>query len=393
MKPFQISDENFKKIISETSNRIFHQQFGSRTAITGEDIIEFSPHAQVNRFILFQIYQEWTIQMSKLNSPYFDFKNPEVKQAFQGFQNYLSQFIRVEKKDFKTLVDKAVYNTLRLVLNPNEVFSNFFFLNQENIALSHIERYAPYFSDFDFVISSIISYHKKHGLDRVEKKVFFEKVIRVVELYEQRVGHSIDNYRAIIFHKLTQLEISQLQTTVPKPEEIPQNNEFEGLLAKFQQLNQEVNYPINEMIEQNNTSQETIHKQQTPTNQADTNLISNTSQPKLPLHHEKQDTPSRLADRFTDQSQPNNKFLHQIDKKTQEILLDHIPMHKQFQYISKVFAGNRNKMVDTINAINQLSTMDEAENYLNTRIYNMPEVDRNDPIVVEFLQMVKNSKL
>jgi hypothetical protein len=393
MNPYIIPDDVFKKTVAETSTRIYNQHFAGRMAISGEELLEVSPYAQVNRFILFQIYQEWTIQMAKLSSPYFDFKNPEVKQALQGFQNYLSQFIRIEKKDFKPILDKAVYNSIRLILHPIEVFNNFFFMNQDQIPLSYIERYTAYFSDFDFIISSIVAYHKKHGLDKVEKSLFFEKVNRVVELYEQRVGHSIDNYRSIIFHKLTHHEISQLITTATS---VPvENEEFPGILSKLESLKKEANYPLNEIEEPQPLPTLNFIAEPEP---VVVNLNGNgqhygtpvlTNEPiieRLINQPEVKEQPARLVDRLVEQQPRTNVPIMTA------INLEQIPMHKQFQFISKVFAGNRNRMTETIKAINQFTDYSEAENYMNTRILNMPEVDREDPVVVEFMQLIKNAK-
>jgi hypothetical protein len=69
--------------------------------------------------------------------------------------------------------------------------------------------------------------------------------------------------------------------------------------------------------------------------------------------------------------------------------VDQIPLHKQFQFVQKVFAGNSNRFKDTLAALNDLPTHDEAYQYLATRILNMPEVNREDPVVQEFLQFVK----
>jgi hypothetical protein len=72
-----------------------------------------------------------------------------------------------------------------------------------------------------------------------------------------------------------------------------------------------------------------------------------------------------------------------------KINVNQIPLHKQFQFVQKVFGGNANLMKQTVDAINELKTHAAAEHYLAPRILNMPNVDRASPATQEFLLLVK----
>lgn len=474
MKSYILTDDQIKRVITDTSNKLFQSTVGNKMYLTGDELLDICPHKQLNKFILFQIYQEWHLHVTKLNSPYFDFKHDEVKGALNHFQNVLSRHIRVEKKDYKTLLDKSVYNNVKLILRPVETFLDFFFMNKEALSLHHFEKYANYFADFDFIVSSILTFHKKHQIDKVEKSVFLEKLVKVIDLYQQRVGHSIDSYRSIIFHKLTGLDLDQMvaaaqESLLANPTSQPQvtapvipQPEFTQIGQKLSQIKNEALWneqplptaqtsfpqqPIPSTIAPTSTANPTATtaSQQPIMNEAQSNAGSypiyhstaqttvqfppNTStlstptthstpghtgmtidsgiplmsvpstvqsnpstppidnnSPKLPQQVSTPagiSTPHRLADQFVASNPPST-----MNAPKNRLAIEQIPMHKQFQYIQKVFAGNRNKFKDTLEALAQLPTAAEAEQFLQTRILNMPEVDREDVVTKEFVQFV-----
>jgi hypothetical protein len=483
MKSYTLTDDQIKRVITDTSNKLFQSTVGNKMYLSGDELLEICPHKQLNKFILFQIYQEWHLHVTKLNSPYFDFKHEEVKTALTQFQNVVSRHIRVEKKDYKTLLDKSVYNNVKLILRPVETFLDFFFMNKEALSLHHFEKYANYFADFDFIVSSILTYHKKHQIEKVEKTVFLEKLVKVIDLYQHRVGHSIDSYRSIIFHKLTGLDLDQMvaaaeesllasQANLPQQQPQVQPQDFTHIGHKLAQIKNEGNWseqqvlsnhpmvnqpvvtpvpvappvmpqaPVPQTVQspppvQNQptpyhtqaispnqvpiqpTVQPTAHNSNTPnppvtspqppaqhagthpgiriesgiplmsvpttpnavppSTPPDTNSkATSTGSPSTGVP-----TPHRLADQFIPTNTPAA-----MNAPKNRLAIEQIPMHKQFQYIQKVFAGNRNKFKDTLEALAQLPTAAEAEQYLQTRILNMPEVDREDAVTKEFVQFV-----
>ena len=91
------------------------------------------------------------------------------------------------------------------LLNPS-----FFFANEAQTSLELYQRYAPFFSDLDFVVNSILRYCQKNGLDVVTKELFFTKMSRVFDLYTNKTGKSIDEYRENIVKKLAGTSFDQL---------------------------------------------------------------------------------------------------------------------------------------------------------------------------------------
>ncbi|MCS6905992.1 MAG: hypothetical protein RML72_10475 [Bacteroidia bacterium] len=405
MKPYPINDEQIKIIIQDQVPLLLEKKFSYKTFICGEEILEFSSNPQLNKFILFQIYQEWNAYINKISHPYFDFSHSEVKNALKNFQNVLSRHIKIDKFDFRILVEKAYFNKLKLIINPVETLVNFFYLSKDRVTTQVFEKYANYFSDFDFILNGILTYYKKNGSEYIDKNGFIEKMHKIVAIYEEKTGSSIDIYRNQLFKELTGRDISFLQ-----PESIDTlgcdlhtnssllqeetNTVFNNITldsnsslyqdVKSTNLAQEIlSHPIAEKEPVLSTSQEAIATPLVST-AASNKPASNTI---TPLGIASSEAPKTIAQQF---SNANVNTLHKFVSHSQGIKLEQIPIHKQFQFIQKIFSGNATKFKETIEKINSFSSYKEAEEYLNTRILNKPDVSKTDAITLEFIQMVKH---
>jgi len=452
MKAYTYPEDQVKRLIAQTSRSLFEEKFPSRNFIEGDEILSFCSHPQINRFLLFQIYQEWNLYMTKLKHPYFDFQHTEVRDAIHAFQNILSQHIKVQRADFKPLLDKAVYNSFRLILQPFETLSGFFFLNKEQIPVDQFGRYVHYFSDFDFIVGSLASYYRKHNVDEIDKEEFFEKSDKLAELYVDKTEQTMDEYRGILFHKLTGMELKELLDYQPiepvkeKPmegmhfsesdldsalgsrptarkdapardiqpkaslppqitkEDIAPLHEIESLAKALWQSAESpksetppskpapsVSHPS---TQENQTSAPKPHPIPPIVEQPKSPPVEQAQQPVPPQKATESrtlssDVPSRLMDRFQTEKRSLNSQFSQGSKQN-VIELSNIPMHKQFQYVQKVFAGNRKLFLETLDALNGTGSMEEAEKYLRERILNMPEVNREDPVTLEFMDLIRN---
>lgn len=203
MKRIQLSETKLNQLANEISDRLFDSHYFTQDTISGDVLNSFCDHEQVNKFLLFQVYQVWQLQMSRFKHPFFNFDNSEVKELLVQLQNLLSRNIAIKKDDFKPLLFKAVLNNLRLLTDPKEALQQFFFQNKEKIGIDMYKRYVPFFSDFDFVINSILKYYQKNEIKQVEKDIFLLKFDRVLDVYNQKSEQDADTYRNLRFYKLT----------------------------------------------------------------------------------------------------------------------------------------------------------------------------------------------
>ncbi len=203
MKRIILPDEKLNSLAEELAQKLYESRYFANGVIKGEELKTCTPYAQINKFLLFQLFQVLNQQMQKLKHPYFDFEEADVQGLMTQLQNQLSRHIKIGQEDFRPLLKKAVYNNLKLILDPIDTLGNFFFHNQDKVSLETYEKYAPFFTDFDFAVNSILRYHQKNNMKIVEKDIFFVKLHRVVAIFNSSGEKDIEAYRNDIFQRLT----------------------------------------------------------------------------------------------------------------------------------------------------------------------------------------------
>ncbi len=98
--------------------------FSKKNKITGPEILQLSTIQQVNLFVVHDLLAAWQKETEKLKSPYFDYEAKEVHEALVAFQNTLSNHILIDKQDFLPLLTNAVSQTIYLILDPYDFFSD-----------------------------------------------------------------------------------------------------------------------------------------------------------------------------------------------------------------------------------------------------------------------------
>lgn len=96
------------------------QHFGSRPTATldGPAVLRFTPIKQVNLFVVQQLLAQWTQEMARLRSPYFDFEADDVRAALTQFMNVLSRRIKLSRGTFEPLLVRAITDTLVAAQDP-----------------------------------------------------------------------------------------------------------------------------------------------------------------------------------------------------------------------------------------------------------------------------------
>ncbi|MDI9859137.1 hypothetical protein [Flectobacillus roseus] len=99
--------------------------FNRNNTISGQQIMKLSNVAQVNTFVIGDLYETWKSNTESFKSPYFNFENEEVKAALQAYMNTVSHHISVDREHFEPLLINAVKNTIGLLLDPSKYFDDF----------------------------------------------------------------------------------------------------------------------------------------------------------------------------------------------------------------------------------------------------------------------------
>lgn len=167
--------------------------FASNSVITGNQIIKLTPSEQVNFFILQDIFEKWKEETARLRSPYFDYEQPEVKEALKNFINKLSNFIAVKQGSFTPLVQKACYNTVWFSFLPEDFISKNF-LNKPLIAKEELKekgRYIKFHKAFYTQFLIALDHESKEEISSVE-------LSRILGQVYQTQKHLLDNTDVIV---------------------------------------------------------------------------------------------------------------------------------------------------------------------------------------------------
>jgi len=196
------------------------QHFGARPTATldGPAVLRFTPIRQVNLFVVQQLLAQWTQEMARLRSPYFDFEAEDVRQALTQFMNVLSRRIKLARPTFEPLLARAITDTLAVPLDPAETFEQKMLGSQPTAstqqlrdALRYIDVDKPFYQDF------LESLPAGTAQDR-------EALLKRFRLYQeanykqhQPVSKLVEEFSALL--PLTEAELSGAHLTASVPAE------------------------------------------------------------------------------------------------------------------------------------------------------------------------------
>lgn len=432
MKPLFIQAEEQKVLVHQITETLIRRFFISgKKYISGPELLHFCDNPQVNRFIFFQLHQEWGKYQASLRHPAYNFDHEEVKKAMNTFLNILSAHILMNETQFRVYVEKAVFNTLSLLLNPEDTFSGFYFSTKEGINLSILEKNVSYFHYFDFILQGIILYHQQNTMPLVRKRIFLEKFLKAEEIAIKK-GRSLEVYRRDMFLKLTGKDLYEVARTAdgsipiaelgsgmegksstPIPfrqseETTVAEAEVMGLTPQPEQPEAEIQEAIASEIaisevnekeletpdvtpETPETEMEAIHEPITSEPEPETPAPTAAPEPdplpqnqvaEQPKPESGTDKKTTLADLFQQNAGPQVKGIKA------KMDLDTIPIHKQFQFSQKIFKGNSVLFREFIQSLSKVTRKEDAEALLQSQVIQPHQVNQEDELYIEFYTLV-----
>jgi hypothetical protein len=134
----QINGNYLEKYATSYAELVCDQFFSTRQFITGQEIIQLTPSAQVNFFIIKRLFELWQEELGKLkSSPYFDYRDIAVHEALTQFMNVLSRRIKVERRHLEGMLQDAVQEAIRVATDP----VSFYQLELEKAPAGKINEY------------------------------------------------------------------------------------------------------------------------------------------------------------------------------------------------------------------------------------------------------------
>ncbi|MEQ9425442.1 MAG: hypothetical protein RJQ09_13550 [Cyclobacteriaceae bacterium] len=118
----KLNKQSIEAYSTAVADKLIEQFFQTKKTITGQEIVKFCGIKQVNYFILKNLFAKWQAETTRLESPYFDYKNNGVRNAMKALMNVLSQNILVNEEDLKPLLSESIQETLFLLLSPYDYY-------------------------------------------------------------------------------------------------------------------------------------------------------------------------------------------------------------------------------------------------------------------------------
>ncbi|MBK6265935.1 hypothetical protein JKA74_12905 [Marivirga sp. S37H4] len=143
------------------SKKICQSFFYQNSHISGQEILNLSKFKQTNLIVLKNLFRKWKKENAKLQSPYFDYHNEEVKKAMKDFMNTLSRHISIKKEHFEPLLRESIKDSILLVFSPYDFFSKE--INQRDdsrISLNDLKDLKKYIKINDFLLDGLIEKFK-----------------------------------------------------------------------------------------------------------------------------------------------------------------------------------------------------------------------------------------
>jgi len=151
--------------------------FDNNEFADGKSILNLSSVKQVNLFIIYQLLRRWSAEINKMKSPYFNYKDKEVKNALKEYANTLSKHIQVKKEDLTPVLELAVEETLLLILSPYDFYcSHISNWGTTKIKIKDIKTLSKYVKINHKLMASFISkLEKEEG-----KEILVEDAMRIL---------------------------------------------------------------------------------------------------------------------------------------------------------------------------------------------------------------------
>lgn len=295
-----------KQYAEEVAADLNQKHFANKAFIDGRSIVSFCELEQVNFFILKALFDQWKEETKNLKSPYFDFDNPEVVEALDKFMESLSFHIKVEEKDFLSLVVSAIEETLLLVSDYRTYFQTELLEQGEFITKEQVENLNKYIK---------LDFKTPNALNKIVQEKNKDSIL-------------VDEIRADLNGLLDQEDVDR-----------------DALLEKVNDL-----YPL-DVVQL--LGGEVIGEQA----EEITPVASNDSEVKSVNDMLKTDGTPSLNDRLS-------------NAKSLDSLKSAIGLNQKFTFIKRLFDSNDNLFDEAIDKVDRMSSYDEAIAHLKDTYAN-----------------------
>lgn len=311
-----------QKVITEYTKSFSRQllpgAYQDRKYLGGQDILSLTPLKQVNLLVVQGIFLRWKSELEQIKSPYFDYQAKEVEAALQNFMNTVSRHIAIDQEHLQPLLEKAVQDTLYLLLAPYDFY--FRMLSNTETAswtVDELEERLKYLRINRSLLETLTAKCRETSEDTLSRE-------QVVNIYKEVAGQH---------------------------NETPEDTD-----VYMQQFNQVAHLDVNSLTAANQHTStdegsffDSLDAQPTPPIEVEAKPQENT---------DSGETPRTLNDSL---NQPGRSTLaDQHQQRKIEKLSQHISVNQKFMFIRELFENDGQAFASAIERLDAQSTYAEA---------------------------------
>lgn len=364
----KISLKALEDYSDDYSSKVTASFFSSKEKITGSEILKLCDIHQINLFVIRELLYTWKLESNKLRSPFFDYSSPDVSQALSKFLNLLSNNISISKENFQPLLKKAVQQTLYLIFDPYDFYSETLDRgNGGNVKTDDFRNDIKYVKINRVPLEKLLTALEGKGLTSFSGNEAFAMLDHILEEVNF-TPEDIEGY-IVQFSKTVPLNIEKFYdtpgsitiSTIPEPLKVePVKLEPPKVEVKIQTSQISPAVTVDKAPEVKAPLTEPVKSQESRPVTAQTTLYDQFQKP----------VQTSLADDF------------QKKKK----IKDSLTINQKFMFTKILFNGDFELFSSAIERLDELDNLSQAKNYLNN---NYGEWNSESEEYQEFMEMVK----
>jgi len=357
----QLHLERYSK---QLANLLCDRHFASYDTLNGPQLIGFTSIKQVNLFVIKELLLKWHHEMANLRSPYFDYENEEVKEALLHFMNVLSRKILMKRHAFEPLLQKAVYDTFLLVLDPVATFEEKFLRIQEEITLPKLQENLKYIDIDKPLFAGFIDTLSPTSRDRDYILSRFKLYINANQNRRSSLSEQAARFNSLL--PVSEQDILGTSPAAEAPVVIKPTPaaplEEKDVVAPIHQAQREASAPARPVY--------------TPArNDADDDEDKVTNQrPTLNDNFRKAAAPASLADAHS-----NRKI---------DSLKNSISINQRFSFINELFEGDNMTYYQAIQALDAMTDAEQAHQYVQQQLATKYDWSKKQEHLQKLLRLI-----
>lgn len=317
--------------------------FSSKDKITGPEILSLCNVHQVNLFVVRELFKSWKEETKNLKSSYFDYENPEAKEALENLMSILSKNISIDQPHFEPLLKKAVSQTLLVVFDPYDFFSMIIAGSDNKLEVAPFREEIKYLKINKAPLEKMLQKLEEKGVKEISGNEAFSILDQILE----EVGFNPEDVEEYL-EKFTSVVPLDANTFYMDKQEI-----------------QRIKLPPPEMMVENEKTPEV------PKAENKSKVISQTQ------------NPVTINDTLTRQNRPGLVGNFQKIAK----IKDSLTINQKFMFTKMLFHGDFELFSKAIDHLDKLETMKSALRYIEDE--HASSWDRESEEFHEFMELVE----